>query len=207
MVSALYYSEQAVEKMKPPHQNSSQKIIWNVYPFITKQFRENYFDTLRKIIREGRESASSRQSLPLDIINFGKNLEENHLDAIDLFIKEGSPIYSMSNGLVVLAENGWEKNNERSTTSFHGGNTVIIFNPDNETFYRYAHMEKVSTATGMILSGGEQVGVVGHTGIDASEPGHGEHLHFEINKYDREKGIMVPSDVFELKRKIETLEH
>ena len=29
------------------------------------------------------------------------------------------------------------------------------------------------------------VGTVGHTGLNASQPGHGRHLHFETNEYLR----------------------
>jgi len=211
LVSTLYYSPYAIEKMGPPHQNNPEKIIWSIYPLITKQFRENYISTLKRIFLEKgikpKENNSNTQSLPLETISFGKNLRENHLDAIDLFIKESSPIYSMSRGLVVLAENSWKENDDRSTSSNRGGNTVIVFNPDDGSFYRYAHMQEVKVTAGMVLKNGEPMGTVGHTGINASEPGHGEHLHLEINRYDRRRGEMVPASVFELKKEIETLEH
>lgn len=211
LVSALYYSRPAIEKMRPPRQNNSEKIILGIYPLITKEFREGYIDTLKRILQEksGRtaENTPGAQSLPLKTISFGRNLKENHLDAIDLFTKEGSPIYSISEGLVVLAEDSWKEHDDRSTSSNRGGNTVIIFDPENNSFYRYAHLREMKVSPGMILPSGKSLGTVGHTGAKASEPWHGEHLHLEINKYDAEKGIMVPTDVFELKKEIETLEH
>lgn len=42
--------------------------------------------------------------------------------------------------------------------------------------------------------------------LNASKPDRGQHLHFEINKYDRKKGIMVALSVLGLKSKLERLE-
>jgi len=40
LVSALYYSRKAIKKMAPPHQNSNERVIWTIYPLLTKQFRD-----------------------------------------------------------------------------------------------------------------------------------------------------------------------
>ena len=39
---------------------------------------------------------------------------------------------------------------------------------------------------------GALVGKVGHTGLNAGKRGHGEHLHFEINKFDLEMVQLLP---------------
>lgn len=208
LVSSLYYSEQAIKKMQPPYKHSSEEIIGTIYPLINKRFRENYIRYLKTIIEGKTKNIQKRkpntQPTPLSKINFGRKLENNHLDAIDLFIKEGAPIYSASEGIVVLSESDWSSDNDLSTSSNKGGNTVIIFNPKDESFYRYAHMRKTSVSVGTVLSVGEKIGVVGHTGINATKPGHGQHLHFEINKYDRKRGVMSSVDVFELKRGLQS---
>ena len=82
---------------------------------------------------------------------------------------------------------------------------MIVFDPNDESFYRYAHMQETKVYGEEIIKSGEEIGIVGHTGINASEKGHGGHLHFEMNRYDREKGIMISLDVFALKRKLQTL--
>lgn len=209
LVYALYYSEQAIGKIKPPYEYASEEIIGNIYPLITKQFRENYLNFLQNFIEEENTRTEAvnleSQSLPLDSINW-EGAQYNHPDAIDLFIEENLSIHSMSSGIVVLAENGWTKENEFSTSSIRGGNTVIVFNLKDKSFYRYAHMKEASISVGVVLSAGEVIGKVGHTGITASQEGHGEHLHLEINKYDEEKGVMIVTPVSELQEKLRALQ-
>ena len=204
LVSALYYSEQGVQKMTPPHEHKCEQIIWEVYPLITKKFRENYIRYLESVAAENSSKINFRAQAPiLDRMSMPTDITGNHLDAMDLFMREGAPIYSMQGGIVVLAENDWRAEDSMSTSSHRGGNTVIVFNPINKSFYRYAHMEYALVSPGTPVPAGKKIGIVGHSGINASKPGHGEHVHFEINRYDVEKGVMIPLDGFELKRKIE----
>ena len=207
LASTLYYSDAAIKKMAPPYEYATEEIISRIHLLISKKFRENYIALLKtKMAQTQTEKMGlmSGAAHPLDNLSFGNNLNENHLDAVDLFTKEGAPVYSVSGGLVVLAESGWIKDEELSTSSMRGGNSIIIFNPVNETFQRYAHLGKITVGSGTIVHAGQKIGTVGNTGINASRPGRGGHLHFEINRYDRIKGIMVAEDVFSLKRKLET---
>ena len=55
----------------------------------------------------------------------------------------------------------------------------------------------------MEITAGVKIGTVGHSGTNASKPGHGEHLHFEINKYDQRSKIVRPLLEDELKQRIE----
>ena len=106
-----------------------------------------------------------------------------HQDAIDLFAPEGSPVYTVSRGVVILAEAGWSSDDVFSTGSRKGGNSVIVFGPDHDRFYRYCHLSAVSVSPGDLVAAGEVIGRVGHSGLNASRWGHGRHLHFEINEY------------------------
>lgn len=196
LVSALYYSDSAMKKIGETDQDAHKDILSAIYPLITKEFREQYLLTLEKEFYSGQKEVapgSNKDHSPLGRFAL-ENRGKNHEDAIDLFIKEGSPIYSVTDGLVVLAENGWDPANQLSTSSMRGGNTVIIFNPHNKQFYRYAHMFQSTVSAGAILTSGEKIGVVGHTGINASKKGHGQHVHFEINQYNSKNGIMSVVD-------------
>lgn len=214
LVSILYYSKTAADKMASlPYEYPSEEIAVAVYPLITQEFREGYLNFLKNFFAQRGESEETiteeNTSSPLDSIDW-RGAKEGALDyhegALDLFIDEGSPIRSISGGIVVLAENGWKKENNMSTSSARGGNTVIIFNPWENSFYRYAHLEKTAVKTGTIIANGAEIGFIGHTGVNASRPEHGGHLHFEINYYDLEQNVMKPKRLSELQEKIRGLE-
>jgi murein DD-endopeptidase MepM/ murein hydrolase activator NlpD len=84
---------------------------------------------------------------------------------------------------VVLADHDWRSDDLFSTTSRKGGNAVILFDPDHDRFYRYCHLSAVEVHPGDIVAAGQDIGRVGHSGLNASMPGHGRHLHFEMNSY------------------------
>jgi nucleoside-diphosphate-sugar epimerase len=60
---------------------------------------------------------------------------------------------------------------------------VIVFDPDRDRFYRYCHLSYVKMSSGDLVAAGERLGDVGHSGLNASQAGHGRHLHFETNEY------------------------
>ena len=107
----------------------------------------------------------------------------SHKYAIDLFAHEGTAVYAVSRGMVVLADRDWSSDSLFSTTSRKGGNAVIVFDPDHDRFSRYCHMSTVQVSAGERVAAGQIVGTVGHSGLNASQPGHGHHLHFETNEY------------------------
>jgi murein DD-endopeptidase MepM/ murein hydrolase activator NlpD len=107
-----------------------------------------------------------------------------HPNALDLFVPEGTPVHSTTNGLVMLAEGSWTEDDPFSTSSLRGGNSVIVFAPNENRFYRYCHLETVDVAAGSVVEAGQQIGSVGHSGCNASKKGHGRHLHFEVNEID-----------------------
>ncbi len=117
-----------------------------------------------------------------------------HPSAIDLFVPEATPVRSASRGLVILAESGWQSGDWFSTSTVRGGNTVIIFNPDTNQFFRYAHLERAQTAAGSFVEAGDCLGFTGHTGFNANRKGHGRHLHFEINAFHGGVTTATPHD-------------
>lgn len=203
LVSVLYYSEEAIQRMlKKAKLSAAEEIITTIYPYLTKDFREGYMQMLETAIKDA--PINTPNSKPLDIIDNGHTINDNHQDAVDLFIKEGSPVYTVSSGVVVLAENSWTTE-EMSTSSMRGGNVVIIYNPLNKSFYRYAHMLKTVPQAGSFIQSGAKIGIVGNTGINASKHGHGDHLHFEINKYDEKNGVMRAMSAHELRKQLEVI--
>lgn len=84
-------------------------------------------------------------------------------DGVDLSGPTGLPIYSTSNGKVVVSgrESGY-------------GLTVVV---DHGYGYktRYAHLNKIRVKKGQVVRRGEQIGDLGNTGRST-----GPHLHYEV---------------------------
>jgi murein DD-endopeptidase MepM/ murein hydrolase activator NlpD len=124
-----------------------------------------------------------------------------HQNALDLFAREGTPVRSAAGGVVLLAENGWNEQDPFSTSSHAGGNTVITFEPATGRFYRYCHLETAGVAAGQEVEPGQVLGSVGHSGLNASRPRHGGHLHFEMNQWTGEEmRVLVARDLWDLLR-------
>lgn len=201
-VSAVYYSDDFYKKLLDYRRldPEGRKIAAAVLKCFTPQIRSKCIASLNRHYIADRATAGNTHA-PLDEYYLGKGV--GHTDAIDLFVKrEGMNVYSISDGLVVLAESGWNIANQQSTSSYRGGNTVIVFQPAQRRFYRYAHLEKVFVLPGHVISSGTVIGTVGRTGSNASRPGHGRHLHLEIHEYPKDGEAMKSMHTDRLKRRI-----
>jgi murein DD-endopeptidase MepM/ murein hydrolase activator NlpD len=84
---------------------------------------------------------------------------------IDIFAKDGIPVLAATSGLVVNAG-----------TSPDGGNVISILGPKWRVHY-YAHLKGTQVKNWMMVSRGQQIGIVGATGNAA---GKAPHLHYAI---------------------------
>lgn len=87
----------------------------------------------------------------------------NHY-GIDIATKKGTPVTSVSGGLVVFAD--WTQD---------GGNTVIVLHKNNYISI-YKHLSVLSTKSNNVVQAGELIGLSGSTG----EVTTGPHLHLEL---------------------------
>lgn len=191
LISAVYYHDGLLDKFPEdrPQADPASRVVAHIARALTADRRQAYIALLHAMCRRGIPSGP-KLALPVAWAEpQGKRKRRrwsprNHKNAIDLFVPEGSPVFAASGGLVLLAEGGWQLDQPFSTSSLRGGNAVIVFNPPENRFYRYCHLEKVLVRAGTAVEAGQAIGAVGHTGFNASRPGHGGHLHFEINQYD-----------------------
>lgn len=192
LISAVYYHDGIFDRFAHDRAEAdpADRVVAHITRLLTPERKRAYVDMLRAIARSHPSDAPHRFALPVSWTDprskRGRRRwrAQTHKNAIDLFAPEGSPVYAAAAGLVVLAEGNWEPDQPFSTSSMRGGNAVIVFDRAENRFYRYCHLEKVLVQTGAAVEAGRQIGVVGHTGFNASRPGHGGHLHFEINEYD-----------------------
>jgi murein DD-endopeptidase MepM/ murein hydrolase activator NlpD len=92
----------------------------------------------------------------------GKLAPQPHMGA-DYALTEGTPVVSVADGTVVLAED-----------LFYPGNAVIVDHGDG-LFTMYFHLSEIAVESGREISKGERVGSVGTTGRST-----GPHLFFGV---------------------------
>jgi len=93
----------------------------------------------------------------------------HNYNAVDIANACGTPIYAAAEGLVVEASSGsWADGY---------GNYVLIEHP-NGTKTKYAHNEKNLVSVGDYVSKGDQIALIGNTGLTHGPTGC--HLHFEV---------------------------
>lgn len=88
----------------------------------------------------------------------------SHHTALDIAVPAGSPVHASAAGVVVSA--GW-----RTT----GGGYVIQIDHGNGIQTLYNHLGKIQVSVGQAVARGQQIALVGCTGICT-----GPHVHFEV---------------------------
>lgn len=113
------------------------------------------------------------------------NKHWDNSDSVDFGVVEGTPLYAIANGEIILARK------DRNTNTFLQGNTgdtgncvVLKFNAKGGIFYAtYMHMKEVFVNENDVVTSGQVIGLSGNTGYS-----DGAHLHIQIrqgNWYDR----------------------
>lgn len=186
LVQAIYFHNGFLEKFAADRSDAdpSLRISAKLCQLITPEVKQLYLRMLREVYEADLEDVPAREfTAPVPVLQLPKRMRRAHSDAVDLFVPEGTPVQAAARGVVIFAQDGWTINNPFSTSTWKGGNTVIVFDPATDRFYRYAHLETVQVNPGTLVEAGQILGTVGHSGVHASMPGHGRHLHFEINQY------------------------
>ena len=189
VVQAMYFHDGFLQNSlsDKAQADPSLRIAASVGRKVTPEVKARFLQMLREVYAEELSSLTPDEtvSAPVPVLEpSGRARRFTHTDAVDLFAAEGTPVAAAASGVVILAQSGWVPDDPFSTSSAKGGNTVIVFNPARSRFYRYAHLETVQVNPGTLVEAGQTLGTVGHTGRNAALPGHGRHLHFEINQFD-----------------------
>jgi murein DD-endopeptidase MepM/ murein hydrolase activator NlpD len=183
LVSAFYYHDGFLNDFPVDRSSAApeRRIIGQISNLLTSEAKARFVRLLHEVW--SRSDAPGPQRYAEPVAYLAVSGRRSHHYAIDLFAREGAPVIAVSRGVVVLADRDWSPENLFSTTSRKGGNAVIVFDPDRDRFYRYCHLSSVKVSSGDLVAAGERLGDVGHSGLNASQAGHGRHLHFETNEY------------------------
>lgn len=183
LVSAVYYHDGFLNDYPDRGDaDPDRRIIGQISNLLSEERKRQFIRLLHELWARSNAPFPERSAEPVAYQSAGGG-RRSHRYAIDLFAPEGAAVHAVSRGIIVLADRGWDPQNLFSTSSRRGGNAVIVFDPDHDRFYRYCHLSAVEVSAGAIVAAGQAIGAVGHTGLDASQPGHGRHLHFEANEY------------------------
>lgn len=207
LTTAFYYSDNFMNNFLPTLAKNKNmpgsRLLKDMYDVLKKnpENKKSYILWLKNECQKAENIDFKEKVKPLDILNFGKGV--GHNDALDCFIAEGSSVKSIKGGIITTIEKNWKAEDPLSSVSHKGGNFVIVFNPEDNEFYRYCHLQELpeSLNAGDIIPAGTIIGKVGHTGLNANKPGHGGHLHLEINKV-REDFSTVVQNVDYIKNKL-----
>ena len=131
--------------------------------------------------------------------NFNNPRADGPHEALDIFVpREGVRVRAPVSGVVIAAGDDWEGGWARARGGFHyeggglsrrAGNGLILFDPGTGEYHYFAHLQRgVLVRTGDIVKAGDSLGHVGHTG-NASQPGHGRHLHYAFKTVGTECGV------------------
>lgn len=85
---------------------------------------------------------------------------------MDFTAKVGTPIHATGDGKVIFAE---------YATNGYGMHVIIDHGYDYQTLY--AHMSKIDVKKGQQVKRGDELGLIGNTGLSS-----GPHLHYEVHK-------------------------
>jgi len=131
---------------------------------------------------------------------FAGNRHGGH-PAHDLFIRDkrrsgldngtGKPaeIVAFADGVVIAVNPVWEY-----PSPVRGGRYIWIFDPQENRFYYYAHLEKVLAAPGDIVRAGDKIALLGRSGKNAWPKRSPTHLHFMCLSFNN--GRMTPRNTF-----------
>ncbi len=141
--------------------------------------------------------------------NFENPRENGVHGALDIFVpREGALIHAPVSGVVVAAAGGWRGGwtRRRGGLWYEGGgmsrrqgNGLILFDPATSGYFMFSHLqEPVEVRAGDVVRRGRVLGRVGHSG-NASQPGHGRHLHLAYKRAATAcgvEGVLVAENPF-----------
>lgn len=98
-------------------------------------------------------------------------------DGLDDLTGNPAMVRSMTNGIVVAVETGWD-----TSSTLRGGNYISIYNPSDHALVYYAHNATVLVVLGDIVGPGDIMATVGRTGLNACKKRSPTHLHLSYSE-------------------------
>lgn len=114
--------------------------------------------------------------------------DEQNKYAVDLIVREGTPVLAARDGIVMQVESGFDRNGLNKAKYAERANLIRIVHDDGSMGV-YAHLKEngVYVRVGQHVTVGQQIAVSGNTGFSS-----GPHLHFAVQVNRGMKLVSVP---------------
>lgn len=96
---------------------------------------------------------------------------------------------AMEDCVVLFVNKVWEPKSK-----LRGGKYVWLYNPKDNKFFYYAHLNDIFVEPGRLVKKGEALGIVGRTGRLADMKTSPTHVHLMVLEY--REGVFVPYDYY-----------
>jgi murein DD-endopeptidase MepM/ murein hydrolase activator NlpD len=115
---------------------------------------------------------------------------DRNQDDLDDYTGKPVNVLSVTNGIVVACEPGWEAGSD-----LRGGKYIYIYDPAADGLFYYAHNSRIFVSPGDIVKAGDVVAECGRTGLNAYKKRSPTHLHLMYLRID--DGYPKPLDTYE----------
>ena len=106
-------------------------------------------------------------------------IKDKNQDSIDDMTKKSVNVFSVTGGIVIATEIRWD-----TTSNLRGGKYIWIYDPASNSFFYYAHNDKVLVHLCDIVKPGDVIATVGRSGLNAFKKRSPTHLHIMQLKLD-----------------------
>lgn len=190
---------EVIKKIKPEKRKYKIQRINNMKPSLVEHPEKENERVLRerKISQEARAKIGENK-VPMYLKNFVRPVKggrisgrfgnqrilngepKNFHNGVDIALPAGTPVYAMTDGIVLLA----------ADTFYYAGNNILIDHGDGLNSF-YLHMRKLFVKNGDFVKAGQKIGEVGTTGRST-----GPHLHWGIQWFNKRLDPLIVLENF-----------
>jgi peptidoglycan LD-endopeptidase LytH len=105
-------------------------------------------------------------------------INDRNRDCLDDKTKKAVNVLSTEDGVVLSVNKGWKPG-----SLLRGGNYIWLYNPKDNKFFYYAHLNDIFVKPGEIAKRGRAIGTVGRTGRLADKKASPTHVHLMVLEY------------------------
>jgi hypothetical protein len=116
-------------------------------------------------------------------------IKDRDQDCLDDRTGEPADVVAVMDSVVLSVHTGWQID-----SPIRGGNYLWLYNPGENAFYYYAHLQDIFVEPGQAVTRGERIATVGRTGVLAAQKRSPTHLHFMV--LTCKDGKLVPVNTY-----------